>query len=79
VITCAQELRGLGLICGVQLDVLAGPLVNAARDHDIIAMAAGKGDIVPLVPSLVVTEKHIAQCCAVLGELAKEVLVSSKP
>ncbi|KAI3423888.1 hypothetical protein D9Q98_009722 [Chlorella vulgaris] len=70
-----QEVRGLGLICGVQLDVMAGPLVNAARDRGIIVITAGKGDIVRLVPPLVVTEEQIAQCCAVLGELAKEVLV----
>lgn len=49
-----QEVRGLGLICGIQLDVPAGPLVAAARDRGIIVITAGKGDIVRLVPPLVV-------------------------
>ncbi|EFN54478.1 hypothetical protein CHLNCDRAFT_35898 [Chlorella variabilis] len=69
-----QEVRGLGLICGVQLDQMAGPLVTAARDRGIIVITAGKGDIVRLVPPLVVSEEEIEKCCKVLGEVAKEVL-----
>jgi hypothetical protein len=49
-----QEVRGLGLICGVQLGVPAGPLVAAARERGVIVITAGKGDIVRLVPPLVV-------------------------
>jgi acetylornithine aminotransferase len=47
--------RGLGLICGIQLDQMAGPLTTAARDRGIIVITAGKGDIVRLVPPLIVT------------------------
>ena len=50
-----QEVRGLGLICGIQLDQMAGPLTTAARDRGVIVITAGKGDIVRLVPPLVVT------------------------
>ncbi|PSC75723.1 acetylornithine aminotransferase [Micractinium conductrix] len=69
-----KEVRGLGLICGIQLDVMAGPLVTAARDRGLIVITAGKGDIVRLVPPLIVSEEEIEQCCQVLGALAKEVL-----
>ncbi|KAL4421406.1 hypothetical protein ABPG75_010697 [Micractinium tetrahymenae] len=69
-----KEVRGLGLICGIQLDRMAGPLVTAARDRGVIVITAGKGDIVRLVPPLIVSEEEIATCCKVLGEVAKEVL-----
>lgn len=70
-----KEVRGLGLICGIQLDAMAGPLVTAARDRGLIVITAGKGDIVRLVPPLIVSDEEIEQCCQVLGEVAKEVLV----
>lgn len=54
---------------------MAGKLVEAARERGVIVITAGKGDIVRLVPPLVVTEEEIEQCCRVLGEVAKEVLV----
>ncbi|GAB4817549.1 hypothetical protein N2152v2_004595 [Parachlorella kessleri] len=69
-----KEVRGLGLICGIELDQMAGKLVEAARDRGVIVITAGKGDIVRLVPPLVVTEEDIDKCCALLGELAREVL-----
>ncbi|KAI7843566.1 hypothetical protein COHA_002808 [Chlorella ohadii] len=69
-----KEVRGLGLICGIQLDQMAGPLVAAARDRGVIVITAGKGDIVRLVPPLIVSEEEIERCCQVLGEVAKETL-----
>lgn len=33
---------------------MAGPLVTAARDRGVIVITAGKGDIVRLVPPLIV-------------------------
>jgi acetylornithine aminotransferase len=37
-------------------------------------ITAGKGDIVRLVPPLIVSEEEIEQCCKVLGEVSKEML-----
>ena len=113
-------MRGLGLICGIQLDQaraapltlpaatatlpqkmpppflypetdppshcppppppclvlqMAGPLAAAARDRGLIVITAGKGDIVRLVPPLIVSDDDIAECCQVLGEVARELLV----
>ncbi len=53
---------------------MAGKLVEMARDRGVIVITAGKGDIVRLVPPLVVTEEDIQQACKVLGEVAREVL-----
>lgn len=53
---------------------MAGKLVEAARNRGVIVITAGKGDIVRLVPPLVVTEEEIDACCRVLGEVAREVL-----
>jgi len=41
-----KEIRGVGLIVGIQLDVPAGPMVEAARENGILAITAGKGDVV---------------------------------
>lgn len=40
---------------------MAGPLVAAARDRGVIVITAGKGDIVRLVPPLIVRLAHT--CC----------------
>jgi acetylornithine aminotransferase len=69
-----KEIRGKGLICGVQLDTAAGTLCTKARDAGLIVITAGKGDVVRLVPPLTVTEQEIDTCCSILGKVAAEVL-----
>jgi acetylornithine aminotransferase len=64
-----KEVRGLGLLVGVQLDVPAGPVVEAARAEGLLIITAGKGDVVRLVPPLVITEAEIDECCEVLGRV----------
>lgn len=68
------EVRGTGLIVGVQLDQPAGPVVDAARSKGLLIITAGKGDIVRLVPPLVVTDAEITECCRLLAEAAAEAL-----
>ncbi|KXZ52276.1 ARG9 protein [Gonium pectorale] len=62
-----KEVRGVGLLVGVQLDMMAGPVVDAARDMGVMAITAGKGDVIRLVPPLVVTDAEIDKACEVLG------------
>jgi acetylornithine/succinyldiaminopimelate/putrescine aminotransferase len=38
-------------------------------------LPAGKGDVVRLVPPLVVSEEDIEMCCKIMKEVAAEVLV----
>ena len=53
---------------------MAGPLCEKARDLGLIVITAGKGDVVRLVPPLIVSEAEIDQAIATLAEAAKEVL-----
>jgi acetylornithine aminotransferase len=63
-----QEVRGEGLLVGVQLDTPAGPVVAAARDKGLIAITAGAGDVVRLVPPLTCSDEEIDIAVQVLGE-----------
>lgn len=69
-----KEVRGVGLICGIQLDCPAGPLVNAARDEGLLIITAGAGDIVRLVPPLTVGMDEIKQCCEIFGRVLKQTM-----
>lgn len=69
-----KEVRGLGLICGVQLDTSAGPVVETARDRGLIIITAGKGDVIRLVPPLTVKDSEIELCCKILAEVVAETL-----
>jgi acetylornithine aminotransferase len=71
------QVRGLGLLVGVQLDFMAGPVVDAARAAGVLVITAGKGDVVRLVPPLTVTEEEIDHCCKVLAKVLADVAPSS--
>ena len=58
-----KDVRGSGLLVGVELDMMAGPVVDEARALGVLAITAGKGDIVRLVPPLVLTDADIAKVC----------------
>ncbi|KAF6254644.1 acetylornithine aminotransferase [Scenedesmus sp. NREL 46B-D3] len=75
--THVKEVRGLGLLVGVQLDFMAGPVVDAARAAGLLVITAGKGDVVRLVPPLTVTEQEIDHCCKVLAKVLAEAAPSS--
>lgn len=64
-----KEVRGSGLLVGVQLDAMAGKLVDAARQEGLLIITAGKGDVIRLVPPLTVTEEEIDSCCEILGRI----------
>ncbi|MEW5306378.1 MAG: hypothetical protein WDW38_007106 [Sanguina aurantia] len=68
-----MEVRGTGLLCGVQLDISAGPIVDIARDMGLLIITAGKGDVIRLVPPLVVSHAEILRAAAILGEAIKKV------
>ncbi|PSR96014.1 Acetylornithine aminotransferase [Actinidia chinensis var. chinensis] len=70
-----REVRGMGLIIGVELDVSASPLVDACRNSGLLILTAGKGNVVRLVPPLIVSEQEldhaaniILECLPVLDE-----------
>ncbi|KAM0036224.1 putative acetylornithine transaminase [Helianthus debilis subsp. tardiflorus] len=70
-----KEIRGFGLIVGIELDVAATPLVDACRESGLLILTAGKGDVVRLVPPLIISEQEldsaveiIYKCLHVLDE-----------
>jgi acetylornithine aminotransferase len=70
----AVEVRGAGLLVGVQLTAPAGPVVEAARRRGLLVITAGAGDVVRLAPPLTVTDAEIGRACALLGEAVREAL-----
>jgi acetylornithine aminotransferase len=68
-----KEVCGLGLLVGVQLDVMAGKVVEAARAAGVLVITAGKGDVIRLVPPLVATDEEIDKVCEVLAKVVNEV------
>lgn len=71
-----KEIRGEGLICGIQLDTAAGPICTAARDLGLIVITAGAGDVIRLVPPLIVTEIEIVQAVDILKQAINDCLES---
>ncbi|CAL5223298.1 g5789 [Coccomyxa viridis] len=64
-----KEIRGLGLITGIQLDQPAGGVVTAARDEGLIVITAGAGDVVRLVPPLNITNDDVDLCISILSSV----------
>jgi acetylornithine aminotransferase len=56
---------------GVQLDVPAGPLVGQARDRGLLILTAGAGDVIRLLPPLVVSEEEVDIAVAIIADLVK--------
>jgi acetylornithine aminotransferase len=63
-----KEIRGIGLIVGIELDVPAGPLVRACLDAGVFLVTAGKGNVVRLVPPLIISEKELEQAAEVIRD-----------
>lgn len=61
-----KDVRGLGLIIGIELDVSATPLVDACRDSGLLVLTAGKGNVVRLVPPLIISEQELDQAVEIL-------------
>jgi len=61
-----KEVRGEGLLVGIQLDVPASPLVAAALKARLLILTAGKGDIVRLAPPLIISYQEIDQAVGIL-------------
>ena len=62
------EARGRGLLVGYELDVEAQPVVDAALEHGLVALTAGK-NVLRLAPPLIVTEEQVDDALAILAEV----------
>ncbi len=52
------EVRGRGLMLGVQLDMPAGPVVKAGYQHGLLLLNAG-ADVLRIVPPLIISKDEI--------------------
>ena len=62
------EARGRGLLVGYELDVEAQPVVDAALEHGLVALTAGK-NVLRLAPPLIVTRSQADDALAILAEV----------
>jgi len=62
------EARGRGLLAGAQLDVPAGPVVDAALDAGLVCLTSG-ADVLRLAPPLVVDASHVDTALSILEEV----------
>lgn len=63
------EIRGLGLLVGVQLDCPAGGIVSEALKKGLVVITAGKGDVVRLAPPLIAERSDIDEACRILSDV----------
>jgi acetylornithine aminotransferase len=69
-----KEVRGAGLLVGVQFDTACAPLVKECRDQGLLTLTAGKGDILRLIPPLIVTSEEVQKCADVVAQAAFKTL-----
>jgi acetylornithine/N-succinyldiaminopimelate aminotransferase len=62
------DVRGRGLLVGVELDVPAGPIVDAALDAGLVTLTSG-ANVLRLAPPLVVGKTHVDQALTILREV----------
>ncbi|MBP6440340.1 MAG: acetylornithine/succinylornithine family transaminase [Caldilineaceae bacterium] len=65
------DVRGKGLMVGVELDIEAAQVVNKGYDRGAIFVNAGP-NVLRLVPPLVITEAEIQQVAATIGGILSE-------
>ena len=70
-----REVRGAGLLVGAQFDVPVGALVQACREDGLLVITAGAGDVLRLVPPLIVTSAEIQKAATIVAKRAREVVV----
>lgn len=62
------EIRGLGMLIGVQLDCPANGIVSEALKKGLVVITAGKGDVVRLAPPLIAERSDIDDACKILSD-----------
>lgn len=63
-----REVRGLGLMVGIELKQKVAPYLKALQDHHIIALNAGM-TVLRLLPPLVISYEQIDRLVSALGEV----------
>jgi acetylornithine/N-succinyldiaminopimelate aminotransferase len=69
--THIKEVRGLGLMVGVDLDIEVAPLIQAGFEHGVLMLNAGT-KVLRLLPPLIVEASHIDQFVNTLDQILSE-------
>jgi acetylornithine/N-succinyldiaminopimelate aminotransferase len=62
-----KEVRGRGLLVGMDMVAPVGDLVTACRERGLLALTAGDNAL-RLAPALIVSEKEIGEACAIVDK-----------
>jgi len=65
-----QEVRGKGLLLGLQLDIPAGDVVKAGFDHGLVLVNAGP-DVLRLAPPLIISQAELDTVVERLADILK--------
>lgn len=66
------EVRGAGLLIGVQMNTAVSPLIPAAREKGLMLINAGE-DVLRLAPPLIVNKEQIDTAVAIIGTCLAEI------
>jgi acetylornithine/succinyldiaminopimelate/putrescine aminotransferase len=63
-----RDVRGQGLMWGLELTEPAAPIVAAARERKLLILTAGP-TVIRIVPPLTITRDELARGVSILGEV----------
>jgi acetylornithine/N-succinyldiaminopimelate aminotransferase len=72
------EVRGEGLLLGLRCVIPNGQLVEALRDENLLAVAAGD-NVVRLVPPLIVSEAEVSEAMGMLERACTKLAQAQEP
>ena len=61
-----SEVRGVGLMLGLQLNVPPKEMVTKLRDNGLLTVASSSDQVIRFVPPLIITEAHVEEACAIV-------------
>jgi predicted acetylornithine/succinylornithine family transaminase len=67
-----KEIRGRGLIIGMEISIDGAQIVNACMDRGLLINCTG-GSVLRFVPPLTITEKDVNAAVAILGEVMGQI------
>jgi acetylornithine/succinyldiaminopimelate/putrescine aminotransferase len=70
-VSAIREIRGKGLLIGLELDRPAGAVVDACRDRGLLVLTAGE-KILRMTPPLIVDEHDADRAVAIVGDVLRQ-------